>query len=185
MSSEIKIINNIFTEEQRKKLIDDAQPLLVDALKVSNFYGWEGYPEGFNWFKITYTTLHQHPDFDWAFDIIFSKVKELGFNFKKNDVDVSWMNMTNGSRDRGNLRWHDHKKTCNYVVVYYMKMFPFFSNGTLFEKYGLVKAKQNSLLFFPSHLVHSTPSSPLRFERYSWSINLNTPKDFVDGIDDL
>ena len=64
-----------------------------------------------------------------------------------------------------------------------MKMFQFFSNGTLFKKYGLVKAKQNSLLFFPSHLYHSTPSSPLWFERYSWSINLNTPKKFVESVD--
>ena len=51
--------------------------------------------------------------------------------------------------------------------------FPFFSNGTLFKDYGLVKAKQNSMLLFPSHLDHATPSSPLRFKRQTWAINLN------------
>ena len=182
MSSEIKIINNIFTEEQRKKLIDDVQPLILDGIKVSNFYGYVGYQEGFNLYKITHNTLHLHLNFDWAFDIIFSKVNELGFNFRKKDVKSSWMNSTNGSQNKKNFKWHDHRRSGDYVVVYYMKMFPFFSNGTLFKKYGLVKAKQNSLLFFPSHLYHSTPSSPLRFERYSWSINLNTPKDFVNDI---
>ena len=95
MSSEIKIINNIFTEEQRKKLIDDVQPLILDGIKVSNFYGYVGYQEGFNSYKITHNTLHLHLNFDWAFDIIFSKVKELGFNFRKKDVKSSWMNSTN------------------------------------------------------------------------------------------
>ena len=60
-------------------------------------------------------------------------------------------------------------------------MFQFFSNGTLFKDYGLVKAKENSLLCFPSHLDHSTPSSPLRFKRYSWAMDLNIKKDLVDG----
>jgi hypothetical protein len=175
---EIKIINNIFTEDQRKKLIDDVQPLMVDGVYLNNYYGIKkGYQEGFNWFRLTYPTVHLHPDFDWAFDIILSKVKKLGFNFKKKDVISSWMNLTNGSQDKGNLKWHDHKTDADYVVVYYIKMFPFFSNGTLFKDYGLVKAKQNSMLLFPSHLDHATPSSPLRFERYSWSINLGINKN--------
>ena len=57
MSSEIKIINNIFTEEQRKKLIDDVQPLILDGIKVANFYGYVGYQEGFNSYKITHSTF--------------------------------------------------------------------------------------------------------------------------------
>ena len=73
------------------------------------------------------------------------------------------------------------KSEYDYSCVYYMKMFPFFSNGTLFKDYGLVKAKENSLLCFPSHLDHSTPSSPLRFKRYSWAMDLNIKKDLVDG----
>ena len=53
-----------------------------------------------------------------------------------------------------------------------MKIFPFFSNGTLFKDYGLVKAKQNSLMIFDPTLEHTTPSSPLPLERYTWALDL-------------
>ena len=180
MSDRINIVENVFTKNQREKLIEDSHPFFRDGneyasiltSKYNSGYG-VGYQEGFNWFRLTYPTVHLHPDFDWAFDIILSKVKKLGFNFKKKDVISSWMNLTNGSQDKGNLKWHDHKTDADYVVVYYIKMFPFFSNGTLFKDYGLVKAKQNSMLLFPSHLDHATPSSPLRFKRQTWAINLN------------
>ena len=39
MSSEIKIINNIFTDEQRKKLIDDVQPLILYGINVDILIG--------------------------------------------------------------------------------------------------------------------------------------------------
>lgn len=179
------LIKDIFTDEQRKKLIEDSKPLLLDGKKVNQFFQWSDYyQEDFNWYKATHATIHLHPDFIWAFDIIISRLKDVvGMEF---EVDASWMNLSNGDRDRrkvleknGGKWWHNHKKGpvsrgCDYACVYYMKIpFPFFSNGTLFKDYGLVKAKQNSMLLFPSHLDHATPSSPLRFKRQTWAINLN------------
>ena len=74
--------------------------------------------------------------------------------------------------------WHNHYRdypgfdNSTHSVVYYMKTFPFFSNGTLFEKHGFVKAKQNSLMVFPSHWNHSTPGSIFRFKRYTMAFDL-------------
>ena len=183
MSDRINIVENVFTKDQREKLIEDSHPFFRDGneyasiltSKYNSGYG-VGYQEGFNWFKITNSELQCHPGFSWAHKIILSKIKKVtGIDYQ---VIRSWMNMSNG--DREVHVWHNHEEY-DYSCVYYMKMFPFFSNGTLFKDYGLVKAKENSLLCFPSHLDHSTPSSPLRFKRYSWAMDLNIKKDLVDG----
>ena len=179
-------IENIFTREQREKLIEDSQPLFVSGKQlfeyncansntIQNHYAL-GSQEGFKWFRITYPTLHLHSKFDWAHKIILSKIKKVtGIDYQFGE---SWMNISNG--DNKLRLWHNHGEY-DYVGVYYLKMFPFFSNGTLFKNHGLVKAKENSLLLFPSHMDHSTPSSPLRFKRYSWAMNLNIKKDLVNG----
>ena len=167
-------IEDVFTRDQREKLIEDSQPLLMDGEELSKHmcasghpdYG-VGYQQGFNWYMVTHPTVHLHSGFEWGHQIILSKIKEK--TGKDCEIQKSWMGVSNG--DNGTLVWHNHK-TCDYVGVYYMKMFPFFSNGTLFKDYGLIKAKENSLLLFPSHLDHSTPSSPLRFKRQCWSVNL-------------
>ena len=86
------------------------------------------------------------------------------------DVSSVWVNLTNGNKDI--IAWHNH--TSDYTLVYYMKTFPFFSNGTLFrEPIGFVKAPQNSLILFPGRLEHTAPSSLFRFSRYTVAINLN------------
>ena len=59
------------------------------------------------------------------------------------------------------------------VAVYYLKTLPFFSNGTLFED-GFVRAPQNSMIIYPSTVLHATPMYPFPFiDRYVMSIDLN------------
>ena len=72
------------------------------------------------------------------------------------------------------LSWHSHYTNDNvsFASVYYLQTLPFFSNGTLFED-RFVRAPQNSMIIFPAHLVHTAPTSPFRFDRYTLSLNLN------------
>ena len=150
-------IHNVLSNKDRKKLIKDCQPLLQDLGK--EFPG-----------KQTYGDLHLHPDFISPIkDMIRIIVKETGLDLVVGDM--AWINWTNGSKK--DIRWHVHTHSCDYASVYYMKTpLPFFSNGTLFED-GFVRAPQNSMIIFPANLVHTAPTSPFRFDRYTMSMNLN------------
>ena len=157
----VKVIKNVLTNDERKKLLEDVQPLLVDGTSV--YLGDPGnrYPG-----KQTHETLHLHPDFIPTLnDMVELVSKEMGKRF---EVEKAWINWTNGKRK--DIAWHTHE--CDYAAVYYMKTFPFFSNGTLFKD-GLIKTPQNSILIFPADMKHTAPSSPLRFERYTLAMNLN------------
>ena len=187
MVSDLYKIDNIFTKDQRERLIEDSKPLFLDGAEyakhiastgLNKAYGF-GYQEGFNWYRITHSTINLHPNFKWAHEIILSKIKEV---IGKDCVCMkSWMNISNGNRDNGNLTWHSHRRF-DYAGVYYLKIpFPFFSNGTLFKDHGFIKAKENSMIVFPGHFMHTTPSSPLRFKRHTWALDLNIKKDLVNG----
>ena len=162
-------IDNIFTEEQRHNFIKDVQRFLIDGREVNAYYGSDSvYQEGFDWFRITHSTLQLVPEFKELHQHLVDVIKkECGLNF---EIKKSWVNLTKGRKI--NLCWHNHKGGPDYAAVYYMKIFPFFSNGTLFKDYGLVKAKQNSLMIFDPTLEHTTPSSPLPLERYTWALDL-------------
>ena len=148
------VIKNIFTNQQRQKLIKDCQPLLKDLGKA--------YPG-----KQTYGNLHLHPDFISPInDLVRIIFKETGLDLVVNN---GWINWTNGSKK--DIGWHNH--SCDYALVYYMKIpLPFFSNGTLFED-RFVRAPQNSMIIFPAKLKHTAPSSPFRFDRYTMALELN------------
>jgi len=150
----IHLIKNVFTNKQRRKLIKDCQPLIVDL-------GWQ-FPG-----RQTYPTLHLHPDFTSSMnDILGIVYKEIGLSLV---ISKSWVNWTNGEKEQ--INWHTHPS--QYSLVYYMKTpLPFFSNGTLFRK-GLFKAPQNSIIVFPGSMEHTAPSSPFRFNRYSLAMELN------------
>ena len=75
------------------------------------------------------------------------------------------------------MNWLSHypSKHVWAVAVYYIKTLPFFSSGTLFED-GFVRAPQNSMIIFPAHFLHATPTYPFPFiDRYVLSINLTIP----------
>ena len=167
------IIKNIFTEEERKKLIENATPFLLDGKKLNMFYdGEEGeYHEGFEWFKLSHSTLHQVPKFNFWHQYLVEKIKEeTNLDLK---ITKSWINLTNGKRHSKNIKWHNHDwDGADYAGVYYMKTLPLINSGTMFKD-KFVRAPQNSLLLFPSHLEHSTPHSVFRFNRYSWAQESN------------
>ena len=155
------IIKDIFNKEQRLKIIKDVQPLLVDGRKIDIYYQLGGRTPG----RQTHATLHLHP----TFQPILYYIKNVVNKRTKLDLEVdrAWINWTNGkNKDRC---WHIHN--CDYSLVYYIKTFPFFQNGTLFED-GFITAPQNSLLIFPSHLKHTAPSSPLPIGRYTLAMDL-------------
>ena len=158
----VKVIKNVLSNEERKKLIEDVQPLLVDGHTLAIYYNRRSLPG-----RQTHATLHLHPDFIPTLNYMAEVVsKEMG---EKLEVIDAWANWTNGAKK--DINWHTHSDI-DYAAVYYMKTFPLFSNGTLFRD-GLVKAPQNSILVFPAKVEHTAPPSPLRFERYTLSMNLN------------
>ena len=153
------LIKNVFTDQQRQKLIKDCQPLLENL--------GDQYPG-----RQTHPTLHLHPDFTFLInDILKIVLKETGL-----DLVVAgkvWIKWTNGSKK--DINWHCHP--CDYALVYYMKTpLPFFSNGTLFRN-GLFKAPQNSMIIFPAEVEHTAPTSPFRFDRYTMALDLNIRND--------
>ena len=162
------LIENVLTNDKRKKLLEDVQPLLVDGITMSAYSGDlnQIFPG-----KQTHDTLHLHPDFISTINYMVELVnKEMGKNLM---LIKAWANWTNGSKK--DINWHCHP--CDYALVYYMKTpLPFFSNGTLFRN-GLFKAPQNSMIIFPAEVEHTAPTSPFRFDRYTIAMDLDIRND--------
>ena len=160
----IYLIKNVLADDERKKLIADSRPLLKHGKQLSEYFKTDNKFPG----KQTFSDLYLNSKFTFSFnhmvDMIF---KETGLNL---EIRAAWVNCTNGKNK--DMCWHSHRH--DYALVYYMKTFPFFSNGTLFrEPIGFVKAPQNSLILFPGRLEHTAPSSLFRFSRYTVAMNLN------------
>ena len=158
-------IHNVLSNQERKKIIKDIQPLLMDGEQVGKYYNTSRSFPG----KQTISNLHQQSQF-------VSVIKKIEDIIKKEinldlEVTKSWVKYSNSDTQ---LNWHIHH--CDYASVYYIKTpLPFFSNGTLFED-GFVQVPQNSMIIFPAHLMHSTPKYPFPFiDRYVLSINLTIP----------
>ena len=159
------IIKDVFTNEQRRRLIKDCKSLLLNQEDMRKEIGDDRNYPGLQ----TPPELYTDPEFRWAHMVMQYRIKKnLGWDI---EFLYSWINLSNGNKK--DITWHDHEKGgAAYSCVYYMKTFPLFSNGTLFED-GLFKAPQNSLLIFPSNIKHTAPSSPLPFSRYTWAFDLN------------
>ena len=157
--AEIHIIENIFSEEERRKILEDSQRFFVDG----NLLGAGGYPG-----RQTHPTIHLLSSFSWVHERLMERINnKTKLNLK---VVQSWFNWTDGRKEY--FSWHNHKKTGDYAAVYYLKTLPFFNSGTLFKEYGFIRAPQNSIMIFPSDLMHSAPISFLRYDRYSMALDL-------------
>ena len=156
--TEIHLIEKVFRDNERKKLLEDSKPLLL-SLKNS---GGATYPG-----KQTLPNLQMNPKFEFPLNHLMEVInKKTRLNLA---LDRAWVNWTNGRKK--DLMWHNHPS--DYSAVYYMKTpLPWFSNGTLFRT-GLIKTPENSVLIFPSHLEHTAPTSPFRFGRYTLALDLN------------
>ena len=159
-------IHNVLSNKERKKIIKDIQPFLMDGEQLGKYYNNpHGYPG-----KQTISNLHQQPEF-------FSVIKKIENIIKKEikldlEVTKSWVKYSNSDTP---LSWHSHYPNDNvsFASVYYLQTLPFFSNGTLFED-GMVRAPQNSMIIFPADLLHTTPKNLFPFiDRYVMSLNLN------------
>ena len=168
----MEIIDNIFSEEERKKLIDLSQPLLVpsERLQASSLeYDVDGKPRGRKFYpgKQSFPTVHLHPDFQYYFNHILDLVNSTGIRVK---IKEAWVNYHDAPRP---LNWHIHfKEGSDYCVIYYMKT-NWIDSGTVFRD-KFVKVPQNSLLLFPCHLEHSVPRNLLRLKRYTLAIDLTS-----------
>ena len=159
----IYLIKNVLADDERKKLIADSRPLLKHGKQLSEYFKTDNKFPG----KQTFSDLYLNSKFTFSFNHMVDMIlRETGLNL---EIKGAWVNWTNGKKK--DIAWHSHNRH-DYALVYYMKTFPFFSNGTLF-KHGFVRAPQNSALLFPSDLVHTAPSSPLRLSRYTLAMNLN------------
>ena len=160
-------IHNILSNEERKKLIKDVQPFLMDREQMNIHYNNTDFYPG----KQTDDLLHLKPEFTSLMKKIIDKIKKE----IKLDLEVrrSWVKWSNGREDQ--MNWHHHYiyEDVSFAAVYYLKTLPFFSNGTLFED-GLVRVPQNSMIIFPAHILHTTPNNPFHFiDRYVMSMDLN------------
>tara|TARA_B100000287_G_scaffold234638_1_gene221000 strand:+ start:183 stop:683 length:501 start_codon:yes stop_codon:yes gene_type:complete len=157
------IIKNVLTNKERKKLIKDCQPHLLDSEEMGRRSGKASPPRYPG--KQTLGNIHVIP----CFTSPIEKIARVVADTVREDLILSksWINWSTGKKT--DMGWHTHP--VDYSAVYYIKTFPLFSNGTLFEE-GLFKAPQNSVLIFPSYLMHSAPSSPLRFSRYTLALDL-------------
>ena len=147
--------NNIFTDIQRKDLLNKSQPFIQFM---------PGFPA-----RQTKADLHYSPSLRLYFQIIYEKIRRIS-NLNL-EIVKAWVNEDCGRKE--DIYYHNHP-TADYSCVYYIKTLPYFNSGTLFKDYGFVRAKQNSLIIFPSNLVHGTPSYAFPFiKRYTLAIDLN------------
>lgn len=145
------IIKNVLTDNERKKLIKDCQPYLLDG-KILNLKFGGNYPG-----RQTENFIYDIPCFKDPIDKIG---REIGRVLEKDLVlKRVWINWTNG--ELKNIAWHNHPNA-DISAVYYMTKY---TCGTQFED-SFVKAELNSLLVFPSNLLHTAPASSFRYERY-------------------
>ena len=166
------VLDNVLSNSSRKKFIKNVKPFLIDGKELyKHNNGKDGeYQEGSKWFNLTQPDLHKKKEFSFIHtDILYFIRKKVGLDLT---IKRSWVNLTTGKLRSRYRYWHEHGDF-DFSFVYYMKIFPLFSNGTLFKHHGFVKAKQNSCLIFPSTLLHTTPSSPLPFKRNTWAMDLN------------
>ena len=157
-----RVIKNVLKKNERKQLIKDCQPFLIDGKELSKRFSKGKYPG-----KQTLDNLHRHYPFILPLSHMISLIsKELNIGHLK--VEKAWVNWCDG---KDNV-WHHHIPF-DYSVVYYMKTFPLLNSGTVFTDEGFIRCPQNSLIVFPSHLVHSVPKYRFGFSRYTLAMDLN------------
>ena len=151
------VIDNVLSEKQRKELLELCKPLT----KVVS-----GVPA-----KQSDEFLYMRPRIKKYLDIFAQKISnKLSKSTKTICIDKVWVNEDRGYKK--DICWHRHES--QLTAVYYMKTIPLINSGTLFED-KFVRCKQNSILIFPGHLMHGTPSYPFHWvKRYSISMDINT-----------
>ncbi len=154
MPSEIYNTSNIFTKQQRRKLIRDSKPL---CRFNSTSKMWQS------------DDLRSNKDFwDSSLHIISLFEKKLGL---KLEIINIWITYTRGEK----LEYHTHP--FDWACVYYMKTNSLLgNNGTKFkfseDNVQLVESPQNSAVLFDGSIPHVTPDFLPLDDRYALIIDL-------------
>ena len=106
-------IHNILSNDERKKLIKDVQPFLMDREQMNIHYNNTDFYPG----KQTDDLLHLKPEFTSLIKKIIDKIKKE----IKLDLEVrrSWVKWSNGREDQ--MNWHHHYRyeDVSFAAVYY------------------------------------------------------------------
>ena len=155
----ITIFDDIFTNSERNKILKQFKPLLTN---IQDFPGLQ-----------TYANLHfVCKENNFYFDP-FIKIKQR--TNIKNSIFKSWVNYTDSELEY--ISWHDHMSspfnmTCVYMLENPEKI------GTWFlvnEKIYKLKCPTNSLILFPTNLLHSVPGN-IKKPRYTLAMEFMESK---------
>ncbi len=158
------IIKNVLSKEERIQLIEDSKSLLIAGEELSLRF-----KKYFSVSKQTLSNLHKNGKFQPIIRKLLDRIAvEMGPGLEP-VTDNVWVNWNSGKKEE--MMWHSHS-AYDYACVYYMQTIPFLNSGTQFVE-EFIRAPQNSLMIFPGDEVHSVPSYPFGFERYTLSMDLN------------
>lgn len=159
IKNNIKIFYNIFTNSERNKILEQFKPLLC---KIEGFAGLQ-----------TYANLHHVcKENDFYIDP-FVKIKQR--TKIKNPIFKSWVNYTDSKLEY--VSWHDHMSspfnmTCVYMLENPDKMGTWFLVNNKIHK---LKCPTNSLILFPTNLIHSVPGN-IKKPRYTLAMEFMESK---------
>lgn len=159
-NQKIRVLQQIFREDDRKLLLELSKPYVVEKAGVHGvrYPGKQSWPP--NLFQLS-------EKFGPYLQILQNNIQHVyGQQYY---IQKSWVNWTNGKKR--DMAWHNHP-TSVLSAVYYLQTTRFFNQGTLFEHYGKVWAPQNSIVVFPSTLMHSAPSCILPLNRYTIALDI-------------
>ena len=156
----VHYIPEILTDIRRQQSIDDCESLLLTGQQLSEHFGKGTYPG-----RQTFSNLHHNYLYDDIFETMLYNIKK----YLKQDlsIDKAWINWTDG--DKQHECWHTHTPA-KLSAVYYMTPY---NCGTQFQD-QFVETKLNSLLVFPSHLLHTAPVDieQNQYDRYTMAFDL-------------
>ena len=157
-------IPEILTDIRRQQSIDDCESLLLTGQQLASHFGLAKEPPG----RQTLNELHHNDLYEDIFETMMYTIKK----YLKQDLSIgrAWINWTDG--DKQHESWHTHTPA-KLSAVYYMTPY---NCGTQFQD-RFVETKLNSLLVFPSHLLHTAPvdiqqNQYNRYDRYTMAFDL-------------
>ena len=155
----IKIYYNIFSKNEKKFLLDQLKPFLIDI--GEGYPGLQSPPE-----------MHQVYRIMQLFDPTIKICQRIGVD--NQNVIRMWGNFSDNKTDGPN--WHNHEdpEDDNKLSAVYMIENPD-KCGTVFRLDGedyTFEAPTNSLVVFPSYYIHTAPKT--KSPRYTLAIDISS-----------
>ena len=105
-------IHNVLSNQERKKIIEDVKPLVLDSEQLQRSFNNANFYPG----KQTDSMLHLRPEFSSPIKKFLDKViEEIGMDLQ---VYQSWVKWSNGREDQ--MNWHSHYplQPVSFAAVY-------------------------------------------------------------------